>query len=179
MAFTAPMTFVAGNVLTAAQMNTYVRDNMKAAAGADKAAARVFNSVLISVVNTTNTLLTYDSEQFDTQAMHSTVTNTGRLTVATGWGGQYECGASGNWGANFTGYRQLGLRINGTTQIIDDIVNPTAVAGYCSQSASALYVFVAGDYVDSFCSQSSGGNLNYNALASYAFFFWAIWQGTG
>ena len=82
MAWTAPSTFVAGAILTAAQLNTNVRDNtgflfkppmcvLRNTAGA------------VSIPNTTFTELLYAAELVDTDTMHSTTTNTGRITINT------------------------------------------------------------------------------------------------
>jgi hypothetical protein len=49
----------------------------------------VYNNAAQTIASGSYTTLTFDSEYFDTDAIHSTVTNTGRLTVPAGLGGKY------------------------------------------------------------------------------------------
>ena len=62
---------------------------------------RVTNSLAISISNNTITLLTFDTEDYDTNSMHSTATNPGRLTCKTA--GKFHIGAQCLFGTNGTG----------------------------------------------------------------------------
>jgi hypothetical protein len=57
-------------------------------------AARVHNSALIDPATSSWVSLTFDSERFDTDASHSIVSNTGRLTVPTNGDGLYHFGGN-------------------------------------------------------------------------------------
>lgn len=173
------MTFTAGSVLTAAQMNTHVRDNMKAAMGVDKASCRVFNSANQTIATATITTLTFDSERWDSQAMHSTVSNTSRVTIPASWGGQYHIGAHVAWAVGPSTTRGVFIFLNATYHITGT-AHPADTVLNASTSTSTLYGVVAGDYVEVQVYQATGANLNTlsgSSLLSPE--FWAQWQGTG
>lgn len=105
MPWTAPKTWSVGDVLTAADLNTYVRDNAKWL-GTDKPRCRARNSANIAHTTSGNyQALTFGSERVDVGAMHDTSTNTGRLTVPTGGGGFYAIGGTIEFASNSTGRR--------------------------------------------------------------------------
>jgi hypothetical protein len=88
--------------------------------------------------------LTFDSERFDSDASHSTVSNTGRLTVPTNGDGLYLIGGTVQFGAyNDTG-GMLGIRIflDGATVIASQTVVRGANQIY-SFSVSTLYELTA------------------------------------
>lgn len=180
IAFTAPMTFVAGNVLTAAQMNTHVRDNMKAVGGADKAACRVYNTTTQTIPTATLTTLTFNTERFDTQAMHSTVSNTSRITIATGWGGLYLFGAVVGWAVGSSNSRGIFILLNAGTILISGPSQLGEGVLASSMETTTLYSCVAGDFFELQVYQNSGGNLATQAGSSQLSpEFWGIWEGSG
>lgn len=138
--------------------------------------ARVFNNANISLA-TSGTLqaLTFNSERFDNGSLHSTSTNTSRLTAPIT--GLYGVGGHVSIAANATGNRQLALRLNGATFIAADM-RTNAGAGDPSQiSIQTVYQLVAGDYVELLAMQSSGGALNVSAAASFSPEFWMVRLG--
>lgn len=178
MAFTAPRTWSAADVATASLLNTHLRDNMDAAAGANKAAVRAYKSSAFTHNSSGNWLaLTFDSERFDTQSIHSTSTNTDRLTVPSGWGGLWLVGASMNWAANSTGSRFARLRVNATTEFAEAGGANTGASLGVPISFSGLYRASAGDYFTVDVWQNSGGSLDVNAQGNYSPEFWAVWIG--
>jgi hypothetical protein len=107
-------------------------------------AARVYHSAAQSIPTGVATTLNFDSERFDTDNIHDTVTNNDRLTCRTS--GKYVVGA----GVHFTGaggnYRQLILLVNGTIYAIDR--RPPLGGGVGLQSHLNTTVDLrAGDYV--------------------------------
>ena len=86
MAFTTPATAVAATALTASFLNVNVRDNI-AWMATDSPSCNVYNNANISIATGTNTALTFNSERYDNAAMHSTSSNTQRITAPTGGGG--------------------------------------------------------------------------------------------
>ena len=114
MAWTAPTTYTVGQVLTAANVNTYLRDNSNYVAGTDKPHCRVFNSAAQSPTNSTPTALTFDSERVAVGSLHSTASSTTRITGPTGGGGWWAVGGTVAWAANATGVRQMYARVNGS-----------------------------------------------------------------
>lgn len=122
--------------------------------------ARVYNSANISIANATNTALTFDTERYDTDALHSTTTNTNRLTAPAA--GKYLITGHVEWGASATGQRYINVRFNGTTVIAQQHVinlNNTVF----SQSIATIYSLAANDFVELVVFQDSGGALNVQA----------------
>ncbi len=88
-------------------------NSVTAAKFAPLPAARVYNNGVLPIPNTTPTLLTFNSERFDPDGMHDTVTNTGQMTCKTA--GVFLLTCNVDFVSNATGFRQLYLRLNGTT----------------------------------------------------------------
>lgn len=120
---------------------------------------RVTNSVAQSIPTTTYTPITFNTEIWDTDNTHSTVTNTSRLTANTA--GLYDIDANIYFDVNATGARAVILRVNGTTFIAFNQVQATATASYATLlSASTKYRLEVGDYVEVLAFQNSGVSLN-------------------
>lgn len=145
-------------------------DMLRDAVNPPVVAARVFNSAAITLTSGVGAVLTFDSERFDTGNLHSTVSNTSRLTAPIT--GLYLIGASVEFAANATGIRQFTLRLNGTTIIgvIDQVLS--SAGGVTWLTTDTIYRLVAGDYVEVVAAQNSGGNLNVNASGNYSPEFW-------
>lgn len=148
------------------------------ASGNPKPMCRVSNSAAISVANATATAVTFDTESYDVGGMHSTSSNTNRITIPSGGGGVYSIGGSIQWAANATGARAVYIRVNGATIIELDEITPFAAATI-THGVSTQYKLAAADYVELIVNQTSGGALNTNAAASYAPIFYAHWVGVG
>lgn len=177
MAWTTPKTWSVGDVLTAADLNAYVRDNNKWL-GTDKPHARVRNTADISHTSSGNyQALTFDAERVDVGAMHDTSSNTGRLTVPAGGGGLYAIGGQIEFASNSTGRRGIQIRLNGTTVIArEETGNLGANPHTCT--VATVYQLAAGDYVELMGLQASGGNLNMLASSAYSPEFYAHWLTT-
>jgi hypothetical protein len=94
------------------------------AGGSTFSGCRIYNSTTQTLPNVTTTTLLWDSEIFDTDGYHSTVTNTSRITIPAGKGGYYQLTASvyfsigASAGSRFcsitkNGTRVIGLDISG------------------------------------------------------------------
>jgi hypothetical protein len=130
----------------------------------------VYNSGAITLTNTVITALTFDSERWDTDSMHSAAVNTGRITFNTaGW-----CIVRGHVGYAFnpTGDRSTGIRLNNATTIQGFTV-PASGVNPTLHSVMTLYQFAVGDYIELTTYQSSAGNLNVIVGANYTPEFWA------
>lgn len=132
--------------------------------------ARVFNSANISVANATFQALTFNSERYDSAGLHSTVSNTERLTVTEA--GLYTIGVSVQYAANATGIRQIYLRVNGTTYVASNGYQAPTVSDGGYASVTTDYELAATDYVEAVAFQRSGGGLNVVASANYSPEFW-------
>ena len=80
MAWTAPSTWVAGAVLTAAELNEQLRDNMNFLAIPNMARAR--STTTTGIPTGVATVIPFAAaDSYDTAAMHSTTVNNSRVTV--------------------------------------------------------------------------------------------------
>jgi len=119
--------------------------------------ARVFNSAAQAILNSTGTVILFDSERYDTDTIHSTSTNTGRLTATTA--GKYLITMTLGMTSNATGRRQLSLLLNGATNI--GIVEWDTNQNSTTYSVvTTIYDLAATDYVEVVMFQSSGVTLN-------------------
>lgn len=110
-----------------------------------------------SIPNNAGTVVTFSTEDFDTNNMHDVATNNSRLTSKVI--GKYLINANINFATNTTGIRSVSLRVNGTTTIATQQVNASGT-GYTSLSVSALYNLLPNDYVEVTVLQTSGGALD-------------------
>lgn len=170
-------TFTAGAVLTATQLNT-----MKAASDfwALTPRAYVYQSAVTSIANSAAswTLLPMQAEVFDIvqsgdSPMHDTTTDPSRIYIRTT--GKYEINGQVQFVTNATGYRAVQVRLNsagsssGGSQISLTYVDASSTT-VCSVPIPTTEVsLTAGDYVELFAQQNSGGALNTIAGAGVTF----------
>lgn len=176
MSYTSPTTRSTGNTISAANWNTDNVDNIKWLAGdsGGKPSCRVYNSANIAVTTGTTTALTFNSELWDNGGLHSTVSNTSRITVPSGGGGIWMVGGHVQWEINATGVRNLGLRTNATG--VYGWQTCLAIAGSnILLSVCTMLALVPTDYIELIVLQNSGGNLNVEAAAGFSPEFWAMW----
>jgi len=171
MAWTSPKTWSVNEVVTAANMNTHVRDNENWLAN-DRPRCRIAQSAVQNITNNTVTAIQFDAaDTFDVGAMHNPASNNTRITVPSGGGGTYLIGVdNAGWQDNNAGTRDIALRINGATQITFDR-RPTNQNTNTFQWISILYPLVATDYVEAIVTQNSGGTLTMSGATA-----WAIWM---
>lgn len=183
MGLTSWYSFSTNEVLTSAKMNEQLRDNGRwlshhATGGAPM--CRVYNSATSTGVGS-GVAITFDSERFDLGAMHSTVSNTSRITVPTGGGGIYLIGAHVRYAYTYdgagTGDCGIQIVVNGTTTIAvqkqGGIVNSTNPM----PSVVTLYRLVAADYVEVHTTFTEASNVDITASSNYSPEFWATWIG--
>jgi hypothetical protein len=182
--WTAPKTW-ANAAVTAAEFNTHIRDNetwlkgaftqLNVTSDAAKAkitpalvGARVYKAADQTITNNTQTALNFDSERFDSDTFHDTVTNNTRLTIPASMGGNYIIGGGINFAANATGQRVLYIYVNGTGAgfpiVADTNIPGAATAVY--MNVSTLFHFSAADYAELIVYQTSGGNLSVTAVSA-------------
>ena len=112
-----------------------------------------------SIPSATLTVVTFDSEIFDTDGFHSTSTNTSRITIPTGLGGKYRFTLSMLWDGNSSGNRYLQLFKNGSgSKYGADLVS--TAAAFIGYNYSFTVSAAAGDYFEMAVFQNTGGNLN-------------------
>jgi hypothetical protein len=120
-------------------------------------ACRVYHNANQSIADDTYTTLAFNSERFDTDTIHDTVTNNERLTCKTA--GKYLIAVNLLFASNNTGGRTVALILNGATNIGRQscAADPAQETGV---SVSTVYDLAVGDYITVMAYQSSGGALN-------------------
>jgi hypothetical protein len=112
-----------------------------------------------SLANNTSVSITFDTEQFDTDGFHSTVTNTQRITIPTGKAGKYLFIGQLAYASNSTGLRYATLNKNGTTNF-GRAMNAAISGDVTWLVVSSVINLAEGDYVQMNADQNSGGSLN-------------------
>lgn len=149
-----------GEELHAADLNAAIKGNPRVLV--HKAVDQALNNVVYNTI-------TFDIEVFDDFGMHSTVTNTERLTIPTGWGGYWLFVASG---ATNAGTLSITFLVNGVSRL--------SYAGQCGTigGGSAILELNAGDYVEwSGYAISASTLYGSNSIGGYASSFAATWIG--
>lgn len=127
--------------------------------------ARVFNNANISISNSVTTALTFNTETFDDNDLHSTVSNTGRLTAQVA--GRYLIVGNITFAVASGGNRNVSIRINGSTVV--GIQSEIAVTtGRPQMIVVAIYNLAADDYAELTVFQDSGGSLNTEVFSSHS-----------
>jgi hypothetical protein len=140
-------------------------------------AVRVFHNASQAITTGTETTLAFNSERYDqaggsASTMHDTATNNSRLTAI--YAGVYSIGASIDWATVAAGtFREVCLRINGSTKIARDVRPPTS-AGASSQSVSAHYSFAVNDYVEVRVTHDMGSTQNVVVTSNASPEFWMV-----
>ena len=109
--------------------------------------ARAYNSTTQTVTANTETTMLFDTDQYDTNSIHDTGSNTGRMTThATGyWYFQASIYVVGAVGLN-PGY--MYLRVDGTTAIIGSERDWDDTQPVPSQMSSCVVYLTSGQYVE-------------------------------
>lgn len=128
--------------------------------------ARVYNSGDITIGNSSWTALTFDSERYDTDTIHSTVANTSRLTATTA--GYYLISATARFDFNTTGQRILMIYLNNTTGIARQGIGNADATNREHLNCTTVYYLSASDYVEAQVYQDSGGNLDIEQVGNYS-----------
>jgi hypothetical protein len=130
---------------------------------------RVFRSVDQTIGNAAFTAVTWDSESYDVGAMHSTVTDTSRVTIPTGEGGYYLIIARATWLTHATGSRR------DTVIYVDGAPASNAYgtnaddSGYRSTTCTDILSLAAGKYIEMYVRQSSDGDLSIVGAENHSF----------
>lgn len=109
----------------------------------------------VSISNATYTAITFATERFDTDAFHSTSSNTSRITIPTGKGGKYLFIGSTRW-ASGSGDRYMKFYKNGVAQ--DGTTRATS-STFMFNTTFYADSLAAGDYIEMYVYQSSGGSI--------------------
>jgi hypothetical protein len=158
MPWTDPRTWTAAEMVTAAEMNAEFRDNMDYLRN-HKGALVFRTTTTADIVDDTQTAIKFPVEDYDSDGFHDPdAAENSKLTVQEDGYHQFE--ARVFFDANDAGIRAAWLRLNGGADYLDEdrrlnlgAVQPTAL------HVSARTRLVAGDYVEVWVLQNSGGGL--------------------
>lgn len=174
MAIPTYSTVSAGGTLTAALWNSNIRDAGNFYLGVPHVI--LTQGTIQAIATGTFTGLLFDVEVRDNDGVHSTVTNTSRITCVTaGW---YEFGGNVGWAANASALsRRSRWAINGTAVNGTEVTSIpiTGAASYPAKTDSAF--LTAGDYLELHAFQDTGANLNTAVTGAAISRVWAKWVG--
>jgi hypothetical protein len=131
------------------------------AGGATFAGTRLTKSAGQTISNNTDTMVTWDVEDFDVGGYHDNSTNNTRITIPSGKAGYYQINVTLGYAANATGQRCITLAKNGTNRAYNlNIIRAVNSGGYTSVFYSDVVYGAVADYFEISNFQDSGGNLN-------------------
>ena len=113
----------------------------------------------------------FNTELRDTDTMHDTVTNPGRITFTRA--GLYAYGFSIAWDAA-VGMRYALVRANGATDLFPEASQYVAAANVIYQSSAGVYPFTATQYIVLRLNNGTGGALDILNFAYTTPIFWAV-----
>ena len=129
-----------------------------APSAASFAGASAYKSANQSIDSDTDTAITFNSEDYDTDAFHNTSTNTSRFTIPSGKGGKYLLSGAVSWAASSSGtFRVVKIYKNGS--IFNQVVQFQGTNDGTIQPFACVYDLIATDYLEVFARQNTGGGL--------------------
>jgi hypothetical protein len=170
--YTAAGSATAGEVYTASAHNVIVTNVNNFIV---PPAVRAVRTADQTIANATTVAIEFTAtDEFDTDDMHSTSTNPGRITIATA--GVYIITATVNIAAsNSNGiYRLVAIRKNGGNEIATQ--NPGGLSD-ARVTVTVTDSAAVNDYYEAVVYQDSSANATLNAIGSIRAAFTAIWVG--
>lgn len=147
-------------------VKTIVPPTSNAVARQQFSGCRVKGTGTQTLTTAVDAILTWDAEDFDTDAFHSNVSNTSRLVAP--FDGYYSIFGDVWYATNGTGSRWATILLNGATIIGEQSQMAVTTATYQTLvSAACIYKLSVGDYVELRSHQTSGGNLNVDKTKSF------------
>lgn len=177
MAVPSQGTVAVGDKITASLWNDDVRDAVNFLISPPR--CKVYKTANQSIANSAWACLTWNAEAFDSDTMHDNTTSNSRITFTTA--GTYQITYNALWANNSTGLRNHTIEKNGTTTqgsgttIIEPFAMSPVAATHSGASISVMASFVAGDWIQAFAWQNSGGALNLAGVTEAHSTFSARW----
>lgn len=155
-------TTLASNVVTAS-----INSLTQTISNTSQPRALAYNSGTQSATSGADLLVTFDSEVYDVGSMHSTVSNTSRMTIPAGGDGLYLVIGKVWFGGSVTGIQEINIYKNGTELPVAGrawIGGGTGGAQY--NINSQILSLVAGDYIEIAAFQNSGGSMTIGSASA-------------
>lgn len=108
-----------------------------------------------TIPNNVGTVLTWDSELYDTDTMHDNVTNNERITIKTA--GKYSVTLQSEWESNGSGVRNLTINVNGSDAGFSRTDGEARSHGICHWVGD----LAVNDIITAIGFQNRGGNLDF------------------
>jgi len=105
------------------------------------------------------TRVTFDLEEFDTDAFHDLVTNNSRLTVPADLAGTYVIIAQGSWDTSSSGRKAVWIYRNGSRIAVAEANGDDGGLGLSFTCTTTVFL-EEGDYIELFVRQDTGSPLN-------------------
>jgi hypothetical protein len=144
------------DIVTEADMDA-LRSNLEYIWEFTEHSCRVVRTNALNLATGAWTDVTFPAETFDTDNMHSTSSNTERITVPKA--GLYLLQGGANWASSAAGFRYLRFGLNGSAGY-SGTVGPLKSTSNEALSISDLLSLNANDYVTLQAMQDSGGDLS-------------------
>jgi len=144
-----------------ASASIFVKGAGAAAGGATFVGVALTATGAQSISNATNTFITFNVEDFDTDAFHSTSSNTTRITIPAGKDGKYQFTShvlfdnTGGTGRRITFFAKNGTLLNKSHTEVGPVSGSSI--GIVN---SVLLNLVATDYIEVMAYQTTGGSIN-------------------
>jgi len=120
------------------------------------------NTTAQTLSSGTATAISFNAEEFDTDAFHDNSTNNTRITIPTGKGGKYIIISAIVFASNTTGIRTISIYKNGSS-LLDTYQHAPTPSAAARCEVTNILSLNAGDYIETYAAQQSGGNLDVNA----------------
>jgi len=118
-----------------------------------------------SIANATYTAISFDGEDYDTDAFHDNSTNNSRITIPSGKAGKYLVTANISLESGAGNFRIINIYKNGSGTGDNTVAT---VSGFGTIVVKTVVMNLAvGDYIQAFVYQNSGGSLNANTTATF------------
>ena len=127
--------------------------------------ARIYRSTDQSLATATTTVISFDTALANDAGMWSAAAPTKIIAPVDG---VYSIEACIAFASNNAGYRRMYIRLNGGDNIAGQLTVPFGTATTTQLSTGTIRRLVAGDYVELFGYQSSGGGLSVTASMEYS-----------
>jgi hypothetical protein len=111
-----------------------------------------------TIANNTATAILCQTEDIDTNGFHSTVTNTARITIPTGYDGKYIFTVRGAFQSSANGSRGIYVYKNGAA-VAASFIKTGQTGTLPLPTLTHLCTAAVSDYFEMYMSHDSGGNL--------------------
>lgn len=159
MAWTTPRTWATNETLTAANMNTHVRDALNWLAN-DHPRCRATRTATQSIASGSPAAISMTgTETYDVGSMHDGGTNPSRITVPSGGAGVYVMSGHCSMDNSVATRIFCEIRLNGTDTLGEVIATPPTTTGP-HMNPNAIMLLAVGDYVELVVNHNAGSNIN-------------------